>query len=82
MIEGSTTVRITSASIRTATASPTPICFISTMLSVPNTENTEIMTNAALVTTPADLMMPSRTASAVDIPRSAASLIRLTTKTW
>ena len=44
--------------------------------------NTETMTTAALVTVPADAVMPSRIASRVDRPRAAASRIRLITSTW
>ena len=52
------------------------------VLSVAKTLNTAIMTAAALVTTPAEVVMPCRTASVVDSPRIAASRIRLTTNTW
>ena len=44
--------------------------------------NTETITIAALVTVPAERVMPSRTASRVDSPRRAASRIWLITKTW
>ncbi len=70
------------ASIRTATARPTPICFITCMDSVPKTANTPTMITAALVTTPAVLRMPWATAARVGRPRSYASLIRETTNTW
>ena len=38
--------------------------------SVPKSENTATMTTAALVTTPAVLLMPCATASSVVMPRS------------
>ena len=41
-----------------------------------------LLTMAALVTVPAEEVMPRRIASRVDSPREAASLIRLSTKTW
>ena len=47
-----------------------------------NTENTAIITTAALVTTPAVDLMPCATASPVLIPPSYASRIRLTMNTW
>lgn len=49
---------------------------------VPKTAKTATMITAALVTTPAVLRMPWATAARVSIPRSWASLIRETTKTW
>ena len=58
------------ASIRTATARPTPACLISSDESVPNSEKTATMTSAALVTTPAVLgsrsARPRRWRSRVD----------------
>jgi hypothetical protein len=70
------------ASSRTATASPTPTCLMSTRLSEAKIPNTPTMTSAALVTAPAVVLMPWRTASAVGRPRSTASRIRLTMNTW
>ena len=40
------------------------------------------MTAAALVMTPAVLLMPSATAFSVAMPRSTSSRIRLRTNTW
>ena len=79
---GSTTARIIVASMRIAVARPTPICFMSSPLSVPKMENTPTITAAALVTTPADRVMPCATASRFGTPRCTASRMRLTTKTW
>ena len=70
------------ASSRIAAARPTPSCFMSMVLSVAKMENTATITIAALVTTPAELVMPWPTASRVDRPRARASRMRLTTKTW
>ena len=70
------------ASISTATASPTPICLKSSAPSVANTENTAIITTAALVTTPAVDLIPWATASPVLMPPSNASRIRLRMNTW
>ena len=44
--------------------------------------NTDTMTIAALVTVPAESVIPTRIAARVDKPWSTASRIRLTTKTW
>lgn len=82
MSEGSTTTRTTSTSISTATPNPTPSCFISTIDRVAKIENTATITTAALVTVPADPMMPSATALRIGRPRSTPSRIRLTTNTW
>ena len=49
---------------------------------VAKTAKTATMMTAALVTTPAEIVMPWATASRVDSPRSWASWIRDTTKTW
>jgi len=82
MLAGSRTPRISVASMRTAAARPTPICFMSSDDIVPKIENTPTITMAALVTTPAVLLIPCDTASSVLIPPSNASLIRLTMNTW
>ena len=58
------------ASIRIATASPTPNCLKIIIPSVANTENTATMTIAALVTAPAVCLMPCEIASSVVAPRS------------
>ena len=55
---GSITSRISVASMRIAADRPTPIIFISSMLSVAKIANTETITAAALVTTPAVSAMP------------------------
>jgi len=80
--DGRTRTRTTSASIRTATASPTPSSFISIMCSEAKIVNTDTMTRAALVTVPADRVIPARTASDVLRPLWAASRIWFRTKTW
>ena len=82
MIDGSITIRTRVASISTATASPIPICFISIMPSVAKTANTDTITAAALVTTPADSVIPLRTASCGDRPSRTPSRIRPSTNTW
>ena len=79
---GSTTARMIVASIRMALASPTPSCFMSNVDSVPKMPNTPTITTAALVTTPAERVMPWATASRFDAPSRYASRIRLTTNTW
>ena len=70
------------ASIRIAAASPTPNCLKNGIESAPNTANTQTITIAALVTTPAVLLIPWATASSIVSPRSKASRMRLTMKTW
>jgi len=50
--------------------------------SVAKMENTEIITTAALVTTPAVLLMPIATACSVLAPRSNASRMRERMNTW
>ncbi len=68
--------------MRIATARPTPISFMSMMLSVAKIENTATITIAALVTVPAVARMPLRTASSVPMPASTPSRTRLTMNTW
>ena len=51
------------ASIRTATASPTPSCLKMSSERVAKIANTAIITTAALVTTPAVVLIPCATAS-------------------
>ena len=80
--DGSRTARTTVASSRIATARPTPSCLKVVIDSVAKTANTATMITAALVTTPAEILMPCATASRVDSPRSCASRIRDTTNTW
>ena len=70
------------ASSRTATASPTPNCLKNIIESVAKTANTNTITIAALVTTPAVERIPYATASSVPIPRMTASRIRLRMNTW
>ena len=60
---GSITSRIRVASIRIDAARATPIIFISSMLRVMKMANTETITAAALVITPAVSVMPRSTAS-------------------
>ncbi len=70
------------ASIRIAAARPTPISFMSITGRIAKTLNTATITAAALVTTPAVVLMPCATASSVPSPRSYASRIRLRMNTW
>ena len=70
------------ASIRTATANPTPNCFSRSKDRVMNTEKTKTMTSAALVTMAAVVLIPCSTASSVDMPWSTPSRMRLMMKTW
>ena len=65
-----------------AAARPMPISFMSTIGSVTKTRNAPTITTAALVTTPAVVVIPCSTASSVLSPRSYASRIRLRMKTW
>ena len=58
------------ASIRIAAASPMPSCCSRMIEPVAKTAKTNTMTIAALVTTPAVVLMPCATASSVDSPRS------------
>ena len=82
MVAGTSTARITVASISTATERPNPICCIMIMLSVANSPKTATMMIAALVTVPAVRVIASRIASSVDSPASCSSLTRLRMKTW
>ena len=82
LVAGSRTARTSVASIRIATASPTPICLNSSIDSVAKIENTATMTAAALVTTPAVLLIPCATAWSDRMPPSTASRIRLRMNTW
>src|SRR5436305_14323377 len=56
IVAGSSTPRMIVASRRTATASPTPSCLKISSDSVAKIANTEIITAAALVTTPAAVL--------------------------
>src|SRR6266487_72185 len=82
MLAGSRTPRMIVASIRTAAAKPTPNCFNKSNDSVMKTEKTSTITIAALVTTPAVVLIPCSTASSVDMPWSTPSRMRLRMKTW
>ena len=82
MVAGSSTARTSVASIRIAAARPTPICFMSCELLRAKVENTATITTAALVTTPAVLLIPWATAFSVLMPRSTASRTRLRMNTW
>src|SRR5262249_2059101 len=75
-------MRTMNASTTAATASPKPICFTSNRCRNTKLANTDTITTAALVTTPAELTMPPATAVRIGTPRSAAPRIRLTRKTW
>ena len=82
IVAGSSTPRTSVASSRTATARPMPISFMSRIGMSANTANAPTITSAALVTTPAVVMIPWATASSVFIPRSYASRTRLRMNTW
>ena len=69
MTEGSSTARTTVASSSTASARPTPSCLRLVSESVTKVRKTNTMITAALVTTPADDVMPELTASRVLFPR-------------
>lgn len=73
---------MTVASTRMAAERPTPIIFISIIESVAKMANTDTITAAALVITPAVSAMPRCTASRTGIPPSTSSRIRLSTNTW
>ena len=68
--------------MRIAAARPTPIIFISIIDRVAKIANTETITAAALVTTPAVSAMPRSTARRVGRPAFMCSRIRLITNTW
>src|SRR5262245_12154254 len=70
IVAGSSTARTTVASSSTATASPTPIIFMSTNPSVAKIAKTATMTTAALVTTLAVERIPWETACSVVMPLS------------
>ena len=70
------------ASIRIAAARPTPICLATWSLASAKEPKTATITSAALVTTPAVLLMPWATASSLLMPRSTASRTRLRMNTW
>ena len=82
MLAGRSTARTIVASIRIATASPTPNCLKNSIERVAKIENTSTITIAALVTTPAVRLMPFEIASSMLSPRSYSSLIRPRTRTW
>ena len=82
IVAGSSTPRTIVASIRIAAASPTPNCLKNSIDSVAKTANTQTITTAALVTTPAVDLIPSEIASSIDAPRWNRSRIRLTMNTW
>ena len=82
IVEGTRTARTTVASIRTAIASPKPICCIMIRLRLAKRPKTATMMIAALVTVPAVRVMASRMASSVVAPASWSSLTRLRMKTW
>src|SRR5262249_59411688 len=73
IVAGKSTARTIVASISTAAASPIPISFMSRIGSVAKIKNTPTITIAALVTTPAVVLIPCETASSVLRPRSDAS---------
>ena len=82
IVAGSSTPRTMVASIRIAAASPTPNCLKNRIDSVAKTANTQTMTTAALVTTPAVDLIPVEIDSSIDAPRRKLSRIRLTMNTW
>ena len=69
IVAGSSTARISVASIRTATARPTPISLKSMIGINAKTAKVTTMTVAALVTTPAVCRIPSETAWSFESPR-------------
>ena len=79
---GSRIARTSVASIRIATARPTPSCLKTIDESVAKTPNTATITIAALVTVLAVDLMPCATASSVFMPPSNASRTRLRMNTW
>jgi hypothetical protein len=81
MVAVSRTARTIVASMKMATARPTPIILKSIAESVTNTPNTKTITAAALVTTPAIFAIAERTASSVVLEPSTASRTRRTIKT-
>src|ERR687895_1406881 len=82
MLAGRSTPRISVASIRTANASPTPICLNMMNERLPKIANTATITTAALVTTPAVFLIAYATASSVFIPLSYASRTLERMNTW
>jgi hypothetical protein len=82
MLAGSRTPRMSVASSRTANARPTPICLNIIQDSDPKIANTQTITSAALVTTPAVFLIAWDTASSVFMPRSKASRTRDRMNTW
>jgi hypothetical protein len=70
IVAGRSTARTMVASIRIAAASPTPNCLKISIESVAKTEKTQTITIAALVTTPAVVLIPCVTACSVLMPRS------------
>ena len=82
MVAGSRTVRMIVASMKTATASPRPSCWIEANFMVTKTAKTMTMIAAALVIVPAVTEMPLATASRESRPWSRASLIRVRMNRW
>ena len=79
---GRSTPRTIVASMRIATARPTPICLKMIDERIAKIPNTATITIAALDTVLAVDLMPWATASSVLMPRSTASRIRLMMNTW
>ena len=75
MVAGRSTARTIVASIRIATARPTPSCFIDWSEPVANATNVTTMTAAAPVITPAALLMPSATAFSVGSAYGVLTLV-------
>ena len=82
MVAGSRTLRMSVASMKTATASPRPSCWMNTNLRVTKTAKTTTMIEAALVIVPDVIAMPLATAARDSRPRSRASLIRVRMNRW
>src|SRR3954465_6014320 len=82
IVAGRSTPRMIVASMKMATARPTPICLVSMPLWRANSPKTATMMIAALVMVPAVVLMPWATASAELIPPFQASRTRLRMNTW
>lgn len=82
MDAGSSTLRMMVASTNTATARPSPSCWMNTNLRVTKTAKTTTMIDAALVIVPDVTEIPRAIAGRDASPRSRASLIRVRMNRW
>ena len=78
---GTSSARTIVASIRTATAAPTPSCLMKTICDVANAPSATTSSSAAAVTMRPVRWRPSATASSFVAPASRASLMRVSRKT-